>query len=123
MTDLDEEFRSAINRARGTSGGFLGGLPVTISSRSSLGLFHPSSNRKQEVRYSRRNFFSAGSSDSTSLSSHYSNFTQLDNWQTADNNRSGEHDSNYERDLRDLASVYLYAKLELQLIKYSVPTW
>jgi hypothetical protein len=36
MTDLDEEIRSAIDRARGTSGGFLGASPITISSGSSL---------------------------------------------------------------------------------------
>ena len=36
MTDLDEEIRSAIDRARGTGGGFLGASPITISSGSSL---------------------------------------------------------------------------------------
>ena len=74
MTDLDEEFRSAINRARGTGGGFLGASPVTISSGSSLGknIFvtpPPTTSRRSDI--SDENFFSAGSSDSA-RSSYYS---------------------------------------------------
>ena len=67
-------FRSAINRARGTGGGFLGASPVTISSGSSLGknIFvtpPPTTSRRSDI--SDENFFSAGSSDSA-RSSYYS---------------------------------------------------
>jgi len=62
-----------INQARGTSGGFLGASPATISSGSSLGknIFvtpPPTTSRRSEL--SNENFFSVGSSDSA-RSSYY----------------------------------------------------
>ena len=110
MTDLDEEIRSAIDRARGTSGGFLGASPVTISSGSSLrrNIFvtpPPTMTTSRRSELSDRNFSSLGSSGSARLS-YYSHSS---NWRTEDDNtESAEHDSDYERDLRDAASVYIY---------------
>ncbi|KAF9530522.1 hypothetical protein CPB83DRAFT_165178 [Crepidotus variabilis] len=68
MTDLDDEFREVVSRARG-SGGMFGGSPVTISSGSSLGrnIFvtpPPSTGRgsdRARSEISDENFFSAGS--------------------------------------------------------------
>ncbi|KAF8963375.1 hypothetical protein BDZ97DRAFT_1919814 [Flammula alnicola] len=84
MTDLDEEFKSAINRARG-AGGLFGGSPVTISSGSSLGknIFvtpPPSVGRGSDRARSELSdeiFFSAGSSDGlrSNVSSTY--FSQM----------------------------------------------
>ncbi|KAF8958935.1 hypothetical protein BDZ97DRAFT_1761747 [Flammula alnicola] len=86
MTDLDEEFKSALNRARG-AGGLFGGSPVTISSGSSLGknIFvtpPPSVGRgsdRARSELSDENFFSAGSSGGlrSNVSSTYFSQTSL----------------------------------------------
>ncbi|KAF9557793.1 hypothetical protein CPC08DRAFT_764341 [Agrocybe pediades] len=80
MTDLDDEFKSAVIRARGTGGLF--GSPVTISSGSSLGknIFvtpPPSVSRvsdRSRSDVSDENFFSAGSTDSRTRSTYTSTF-------------------------------------------------
>ncbi|CAA7269900.1 unnamed protein product [Cyclocybe aegerita] len=87
MTDLDDEFKMAISRARDAAGRFFGGSPVTISSGSSLGknIFitpPPSVGRggdRARSEASDEHFFSAGSSDGvrSNVSSTYFSQTSL----------------------------------------------
>jgi hypothetical protein len=102
MTDLDEAFKTAINRARGA--GPFGGSPVTISSGSSLGkniyMSPPPSNSRLSGSDRPRSdgsdecFFSAGSTDGTrsNVSSTYfsqtPSLTSLSDLRTATNLRS-----------------------------------
>jgi len=104
MTDLDEAFKSAVNRARGAHGLF-GGSPVTISSGSTLGknIFvtpPPSIGRligsdRLRSDISDEHFFSAGSSDemrSNASSTYFSqtSFTLMTGPRTATNLRSDD---------------------------------
>jgi hypothetical protein len=101
MTDLDEAFRKAVSRARGT--GPLGGSPVTISSGPTLGknifvtpppsIGRLSGSDRARSDVSDEHFFSAGSTDGTrsNVSSTYfsqNSLTSLSDLCTATNLRS-----------------------------------
>ena len=102
MTDLDEAFKSAVNRARGAHGLF-GGSPVTISSGSTLGknifvtpppsIGRLSGSDRPRSDISDEHFFSAGSSDgmrSNASSTYFSqtSFTSMTGPRTVTNLRS-----------------------------------
>ena len=84
MTDLDEAFKTAIDRARGA--GPFGGSPVTISSGSTLGknifvtpppsIGRPSGSDRGRSDGSDERFFSAGSTDGARSNASSTYFSQ-----------------------------------------------